>query len=61
MNNTPHVINIRFGFKIGNRKLMDSMLCDGLIDAFVNIHMGITGEHLTKILTNVYYIILNIK
>lgn len=44
MSNAPHVINIRFGIKMGNEELMDTMLCDGLTDAFDNIHMGITGK-----------------
>lgn len=29
---------------MGDTPLTDSMLCDGLIDAFHNYHMGITGK-----------------
>lgn len=43
MSNAPHVTNLRNGIRMGNTELMDTMLCDGLIDAFNNIHMGITG------------------
>jgi acetyl-CoA C-acetyltransferase len=43
MSNAPHVANLRNGIRMGNTDLMDTMLCDGLIDAFNNIHMGITG------------------
>lgn len=44
MSSAPHVVNVRSGIKMGNAQLMDTMLCDGLTDAFDNIHMGITGE-----------------
>lgn len=43
MSNAPHVVNVRSGIKMGNTELMDTMLCDGLTDAFDNIHMGVTG------------------
>jgi len=48
MSNAPHVVNLRSGIKMGNTELMDTMLCDGLTDAFDNIHMGITGEKSKK-------------
>ena len=35
---------MRFPRKMGDATLVDSMLTDGLIDAFNNYHMGITGE-----------------
>lgn len=44
MSNAPHVVSIRSGIKMGNTELKDTMLCDGLTDAFHNIHMGITGK-----------------
>lgn len=43
MSNAPHVINVRSGIKMGNSELVDTMIYDGLTDAFDNIHMGITG------------------
>ncbi len=38
----------RFGAKMGNTQLIDSMVFDGLTDAFNNIHMGITAENLAE-------------
>ena len=35
---------MRTGVKIGETPLADSILCDGLTDAFHNYHMGITGQ-----------------
>lgn len=48
MSNAPHVVNLRSGIKMGNTELMDTMLCDGLTDAFDNIHMGITAENIAE-------------
>jgi acetyl-CoA C-acetyltransferase len=36
----------RFGYRMGDAQLVDSMLRDGLIDAFNNYHMGITAENI---------------
>lgn len=36
--------HLRTGVKIGEMPLTDSILCDGLTDAFHNYHMGITGK-----------------
>jgi len=58
MSNAPHVVNVRSGIKMGNTELMDTMLCDGLTDAFNDIHMGITGKMLNSIL-KVHFTILN--
>ncbi|MDG3131723.1 acetyl-CoA C-acetyltransferase [Streptococcus suis] len=38
----------RFGSKLGHLELQDSMLTDGLTDAFHNYHMGITAENVAK-------------
>ena len=40
----PHLVHLRAGVKIGEMPLADSILCDGLTDAFHNYHMGITGK-----------------
>lgn len=48
MSNAPHVVNLRSGIKMGNTELIDTMLCDGLTDAFDNIHMGITAENIAE-------------
>lgn len=55
MSNAPHVVSIRSGIKMGNAELKDTMLCDGLTDAFDNIHMGITGKTINQI-SGVYLI-----
>jgi acetyl-CoA C-acetyltransferase len=36
--------NLRWGLKFGDSKVIDSMLLDGLWDAYNDFHMGITGE-----------------
>lgn len=42
----PHVASIRAGIKMGNGTLVDTMVHDGLWDAFNNIHMGVTAENI---------------
>ena len=42
--------------KMGDAKLVDSMLLDGLIDAFHGYHMGITGKRLLVLCCCVIYI-----
>ncbi|MGO1041594.1 acetyl-CoA C-acetyltransferase [Clostridioides difficile] len=46
MSQSPYIIpTARFGSKMGNVTMIDSMLTDGLIDAFNQYHMGITAEN----------------
>lgn len=40
----PHLTHLRTGVRMGEVPLADSILCDGLTDAFHNYHMGITGK-----------------
>ena len=40
----PHLVHLRTGVRLGEAALTDSILCDGLTDAFHNYHMGLTGE-----------------
>ena len=40
--------NARFGAKLGNFELEDSIIHDGLTDAFENYHMGITAENIAE-------------
>lgn len=47
MSQAPHAIHLRNGTKMGDGNLVDTMLVDGLTDAFNQIHMGITGKILT--------------
>ena len=45
MSNAPYLQkNLRWGLKFGDAKVMDSMLIDGLWDAYGDYHMGVTGE-----------------
>lgn len=45
MSNCPYLIkNARTGFRLGNQELIDSMINDGLWDAYEGFHMGVTGE-----------------
>lgn len=49
MSQAAHVLpNARNGRKMGNWELLDSMLSDGLLDAFHGYHMGITAENLAR-------------
>jgi acetyl-CoA C-acetyltransferase len=46
MSAAPHILpNSRLGSKMGDWKLVDSMIVDGLTDAFHHYHMGITAEN----------------
>ena len=45
MSNTPYLLkNARGGFRMGNQLALDSMIHDGLWDAYHDYHMGNTGE-----------------
>lgn len=46
MSRAPHATNVRLGIKMGDAKLVDTLLNDGLTDAFYSIHMGITAENI---------------
>jgi acetyl-CoA C-acetyltransferase len=49
MSSSPHVLpGSRDGFRMGDAKLVDSMIVDGLWDAFNNYHMGTTAENVAK-------------
>jgi acetyl-CoA C-acetyltransferase len=49
MSAAPHVLpGSRDGFRMGDAKLIDSMIVDGLWDAFNSIHMGVTAENVAK-------------
>ena len=49
MSASPHVLpGSRDGFRMGDAKLVDSMIVDGLWDAFNNYHMGTTAENVAK-------------
>lgn len=44
----PHILHMRAGVKMGDASLQDSMVSDGLTDAFHHYHMGITGRNQVK-------------
>ncbi|MDF0489079.1 acetyl-CoA C-acetyltransferase [Sphingomonas sp. H39-1-10] len=48
MSMAPHAQYLRGGQKMGDLTLIDTMLKDGLIDAFNQYHMGITAENLAE-------------
>ena len=49
MSLSPHVLPAsRNGQRMGEWKLIDSMINDGLWDVFNNVHMGITAENIVK-------------
>jgi acetyl-CoA C-acetyltransferase len=49
MSRSPYLVkNARNGFKMGNQELIDSMIHDGLMDAFNHYHMGITAENIAE-------------
>jgi acetyl-CoA C-acetyltransferase len=48
MSQAPHLSNLRNGTKMGDVKFLDSMLRDGLMDAFQDYHMGTTAENVAR-------------
>jgi acetyl-CoA C-acetyltransferase len=49
MSASPHVLpGSRDGFRMGDATLVDSMIIDGLWDAFNHYHMGVTAENVAK-------------
>jgi acetyl-CoA C-acetyltransferase len=48
MSQAPHAIRLRNGIPIGEGTLVDTMISDGLWDAFGDIHMGITAENVAN-------------
>lgn len=49
MSNSPYVLNkARWGLKMGNETLVDTMIQDGLWDAFNDYHMGVTAENIAQ-------------
>ena len=50
MSQAPYLLpyKARFGMKFGDVRLVDSMIHDGLMDVFNNVHMGLTAEYLAE-------------
>jgi len=48
MSMAPHCMHLRNGTKMGNAQMIDTMISDGLWDAFNGYHMGNTAENVAK-------------
>lgn len=48
MSQAPHVMHLRNGVKMGDAKMLDTMLSDGLMDTFHGYHMGVTAENVAE-------------
>ena len=48
MSQSPHIVHMRNGVKMGSAELEDTMMRDGLLDAFHGYHMGITAENIAR-------------
>jgi len=49
MSNCPYLLSkVREGLRMGDGTIVDSMIHDGLWDSFNNVHMGLTGEHVSE-------------
>ncbi len=48
MSMAPHAAHLRSGTKMGDLSMIDTMIRDGLTDAFYGYHMGITGENVAR-------------
>lgn len=48
MSMAPHCAHLRAGVKMGDFKIVDTMIKDGLTDAFFGYHMGITAENIAR-------------
>ena len=49
MTNAPYLVpKARFGYRMGDGKVIDSMIHDGLTETFNNYHMGVTAENIAK-------------
>lgn len=49
MSNSPYILaKARFGYRLFDGKIIDSMLKDGLWDVYTNQHMGMAGESIAK-------------
>ncbi len=48
MSMSPHCLHLRNGTKMGNAEMIDTMIKDGLWDAFNGYHMGMTAENVAQ-------------
>lgn len=48
MSKAPHCVHMRNGTKMNDVGLVDTMIKDGLTDAFFNVHMGVTADKVAE-------------
>ncbi|HEX8047614.1 MAG TPA: acetyl-CoA C-acetyltransferase, partial [Rhizobium sp.] len=48
MSMAPHAAHLRAGTKMGDMKMIDTMIKDGLTDAFYGYHLGVTAENIAR-------------
>ena len=48
MTQSPHCMTLRAGVKMGDTQMVDTMIKDGLWDAFNGYHMGVTAENVAE-------------
>src|SRR5688572_688622 len=48
MSLSPHAVMAREGFRMGDAKMIDTMIVDGLWDVYNQYHMGVTAENVAK-------------
>ena len=48
MSTAPHCLHLRSGTRMGDTQMLDTMIQDGLWDAFNGYHMGVTAENVAK-------------
>jgi acetyl-CoA C-acetyltransferase len=48
MSQSPHAVHMRNGTKMGDVQMVDTMIKDGLWDAFNGYHMGVTAENVAE-------------
>src|SRR4029078_12621829 len=48
MSMSPHCQHLRAGVKMGDYSMIDTMIRDGLWDAFNGYHMGVTAENVAR-------------
>ncbi|MDQ0324708.1 acetyl-CoA C-acetyltransferase [Rhodopseudomonas julia] len=48
MSQAPHAARLRTGVKMGSAEMVDTMIKDGLWDAFNDYHMGVTAENVAE-------------
>jgi acetyl-CoA C-acetyltransferase len=48
MSLSPHAMHMRSGTRMGDARMVDTMIVDGLFEAFNHYHMGVTAENIAQ-------------